>query len=250
MADADNWLIYPSKIEDQHAIVWVNLTLAASAPDASKPHALMVRIVLNEHGEQGFGTDDERNQVMAAADEIEAKLRDDCTAAFAGSVRTSGRVDLWYYMPADQDDTADAIVENAFPDHEVRWGIENDAAWKIYHEQLLPSPLELLHGLDMQMVQQLAEAGENLSVQREVQHAVRFAQDRRLDSFIVAAAASGYELKLRRTASADEPARVELTRLQTTDMSEVMTRTEELYALAEAYGGEYDGWGISQSDDQ
>lgn len=238
-----DWDFYITFRDDKLASVMVNLALRELAPIAELPECMTVRVPLGSPNEQGLCTAGERPQM----DTIEDALRDELAGErlFVGRRIVDGRFELVFF--ASEGTVAPDVVDRVmsrFPGYEGESQTTPDPEWRLYVEDLFPTPVELRQILNQRVLRRLEAHGDDLSQSRPVRHWIDF--ENALARADFAAAIDGREFAVEESdAEGDHdprPFRLRLERSDAVDHSSINELTIELMLLAEQYEGTYDGW--------
>jgi uncharacterized protein (TIGR01619 family) len=254
----ENWEFYLCARDDAPASVLVNLGLHEIAPLAELPWRFRVSLAIQEPTEYGLSQSAERPLLDEIEETITTRLFEQHGAVLVGRAITRGSFEIICYGPTDADPTAtirDALAP--YHDYTCQCKVEHDPEWATYFDYLLPSPAEYQQVLNRQVLDALRGEGDTLEVPREVRHWIYFASEHDRSQFVEALAGSGFTAEPCEVEDddadpddADEAATAEdglpfvlqIFRQDSVDLASINTLVDDLYALAEDYGGQYDGW--------
>lgn len=243
---SDTWDFYFANVNNEFASLFVDLGLAEVAPDSSRPWLLWTWVYLNDPNEQGMTTDEE----APVLDEIEENLMEAVEGATAGElvgrITTAGRREFYFYSPTHigyEDAVARTLAQ--FAGYRFDSGVEQDAEWNHYLRVLYPSPHDIQRIKNRHVIQVLSENGDDLEKPRIVAHWAYFPTEAARANFIAEARKLKYAVIGER--KVDEPGHerpycAHLERIDSVDWGTINEVTIELYDLAAAQDGEYDGW--------
>lgn len=171
----DNWDVYFCRVDDKPASILVNIGLAASAPDAERPVLGYVTVPLDEPDEHGLPGQEEYDRLADLEDALEEALSKTCDARYVGRLATDGRLDLFFYLPGDQD-WHKAVTEAAEGFEHDDWGAGSaeDKDWSTYLDFLFPGFPELLFIQNRRACDKLLAGGDDLSLTRFINHWAEF----------------------------------------------------------------------------
>lgn len=240
-----DWDFYITFRDDKLASVMVNLALRELVPIAELPECMTIRVPLRSPNEQGLCTAGERPQLDTIEDALRDELACDGDRLFAGRRIVDGRFELVFF--GAEGSAADAAVDRVmsrFAGYSADSQMTPDPEWRLYVEDLFPSPVELRQILNQRVLRRLEAHGDDLSRPRPVRHWIDFENALARADFV--AAIDGREFAVEESdAEGDHdprPFRLRLERSDAVDHSSINELTIELMLLAEQYQGTYDGW--------
>lgn len=249
---SDTWDFYFANVNDEFASLFVDLGLADVVPDGGRPWLLWAWVYMNAPNEQGMSTSEEAPQL----DEIEEALMEAVEAATAGElvgrITTAGRREFYFYSPTHigYEDAVQRAMQG-FGNYRFDTGVEQDPDWNHYLRVLYPSPHDVQRIKNRHVIEVLSENGDQLEKPRIVAHWAYFSTEAARAKFVAEVRTRKYavisEHKL------DEPGHerpfcAQLERIDSVDWGSINDVTIELFDLAEANGGEYDGWETGLAD--
>jgi len=238
----DQWVGHMLETEDGVMSCLINIALAENCPDETRPHCTLVRIPFKDPGEDGLGSNEERNALGDFEDAIEersAKLK----VVHAASVRGEGSLNILYYSPAASEAGLRTILKDVIRGYEVEAGSFDDAEWEQF-EDLYPPPEAIAEYFDLQVIAELESSGDQLATPRPVDHTLMLPNAEAANHAAKIAAPLGYTETDRQTEEDDElPITLQLTKSHSVDIETVSEVRAQLTDVAEALEGVYDGWG-------
>jgi regulator of RNase E activity RraB len=128
-----------------------------------------------------------------------------------------------------------------FAGYVIDTGKQRDPKWRQYLDVLYPSGKDCERIKNRELLEVLKGHGDNLASARDVHHWIYFRSAADLAKFSAAALSLGYQTSKLIT---KDPSRcgVMLNRSQSCEENAIQDAAIELYRLARAYGGDYDGW--------
>jgi regulator of RNase E activity RraB len=228
MADHD-WAFYVAEINDTVSAVFLDLELREAAPLATHPHLVCCAI-------EKLSLEDELTQVE---DDLEAALGS--LSVCAGSITTAERREIFHYCanPEAVEAAIRKTLGQKHPKRKYECDHSLDAQWSFYLDVLYPSPEEMQLIQNARTVEELAEQGDLHDVTRPISHWAYFSDANHRRNFIAEATAAGFQVEDEFTTDSGAFG-VELERHDSVD--EIDEPTLQLYRLAEAHDGDYDGW--------
>ncbi len=240
----DSWELYECAIDDHRAFVAVDVELYDQAPDGALPHTIRVVVPLLHPRADGLPDTPERPRLDAMESDI-VGIMETIGAIHVGRASFGGAVRHYFYAPgADAVDDAAECCIAAVTDRKIEVGSYHDPDWQQYFDFLYPNPLGWQWILDRRTLDALVEQGDDLGLPRPIDHHASFETAAGRDAFANAVSALGYQIA-ERGVHDDESDGV---RVFTLDFATayapvaIFPVTIELFRLAEACGGTYDGW--------
>jgi hypothetical protein len=166
-------------------------------------------------------------------------------AVYVGRITVAGRRYFYFYLDASEPDARDATARAATPlgyAPSFRWA--HDPQKSRYWEELYPAADDWQVIKDMDVLDALAEAGDDADISRTVQHWAYFDSDTAAAAFRKWLASQAFTLK---GSTKDEDGRicVTFTHEGVMHLADITDRTIHCRRKAEELGGDYDGWETS-----
>lgn len=243
---SDQWEVYFAPVDEQPAAILVDIGVADSAPDSSRPMLLWVWLTMKSPDDNGFPNEDEEPLLTTIEDTFIDAVELTTGAVLVGRVTTCGRREFYFYSKSEEgfeDTIAEAMQK--YEDYEYETGAQEDEEWTQYFTVLYPGAEDAQQILNRQLIDQLEESGDVLTKPRPVDHFAYFASDEARAEFISHVIGAGYEFvgkKNNEDPDSDYPYGVNLKRVSAVDWDTIDEITFELFDLAREYGGDYDGW--------
>ena len=240
----ESWESYPAFVDDAPAMFLLNMGLVERAPIAEASTLYLIKVEMAEPGEHGLGTAAEAERFMPFEDAVCAAT----TAAglyTAGRVRTGGHWEMGFYGAegVDLSEVLDGVGE-IVAEFEIMIGGGDDPEWDFLLGYLAPDRERWQWIMDARVVRQLEEHGDDAEKPRPVDHALHFATEDALATFVKKATELGYRESQRKQEDGRElPWMVEVVREDPVTVDEIHDAVMELMTIAEELGGDYDGWG-------
>jgi regulator of RNase E activity RraB len=252
---SEEWDFYFATVNENVASLFVDLGIREQAPDPSKPWLLWVWLQFQNPREDGLSSSEESETLDAIEDSLLESVESALGGSLVGRITTEGRREFYFYSPTDAGlDEAVATAMTPFPVYEFECGTHSDPEWEHYVGLLYPSPHDWQCMKNRHVLQELRENGDSLELQRPVFHWAYFPSEESRASFATAVTERGFELdELSEQddpeADPDLPFGISFERVDHVDWDSINQVTIELYDLAEANGGDYDGWETSVESD-
>ena len=240
------WETYPALVDDKPAMFFLNMGLVQAAPIESAPHLYLVKIEMNDPGDNGLGTGAEAEGFMPLEDAIydAAKAAD---LYFAGRVRNAGHWEMGLYGGAGVE--ISEVLDRMGPaiaGRKIMVGGGEDPEWGFLLEYLAPDRERWQWIMDHRVVRQLMQAGDDVDKPRTVDHVAHFPTEAALEAFVTAAKVQGFEESQRHEDKEDPgelPWMVEVQRKDPVGVNEIHDVVMGLIEIVEEHDGDYDGWG-------
>ena len=246
MAAAETeWDFYPTRIEDQPALVALDLALADEAPMEDKPWLLWISIKLQEPTEDGFPTAAEAENLSIIEDALAEQL-EIIDAVQAGRIQIGNLQDLYFYAPT-KEEFEDIVLEvmESHPDYLYATDATKDKDWDEYLGNLYPDYYDFQCMLNRKVTDALQEQGDRPDAKRPVDHLIYFAAEKGRASFSKEVENMGYAVlsAADKVKGTELPYPINISRDDNAIPSELNASIWRLCQLAEKYDGQYDSWG-------
>ena len=254
---SDEWDFYFATVNENVASLFVDLGIRELAPDPSNPWLLWVWLQFQNPREDGLSSAEESETLDAIEDSLIESVENALGGSLVGRITTEGRREFYFYSPTDEGlDKAVAKAMMPFADYEFECGTHNDPEWEHYLGMLYPSPHDWQCMKNRHVLQELRENGDSLELERPVLHWAYFPNEESRNQFVAAITERGFELNEQSEqddpdpeAESEFPFGVSFQRVDHIDWDTINQITIELYDLAEAAHGDYDGWETSVESD-
>jgi len=250
---ANDWCPYMCKVNNSVASVFVDLGVKSVAPDKNRPKLLWVWVSMNSVREDGLPKDDEFEAQNTIEDILEDILEPEITkklnAIYIGRITTSGRREFYFFGPSDKnlENTVKAVMLK-FPNNKYQFGSKSDPNWSQYFDVLYPLPQQYQSIQNMKVVEQLKKSGDTLEKARNVSHWAYFKDDKTRENFIRETTKLGFTPNNEyKTFKSDEkyPYGIMIERVDRVDPNSIDDVVINIWQIARALGGDYDGWETS-----
>ncbi|MDX2132038.1 MAG: DUF695 domain-containing protein [Planctomycetota bacterium] len=237
----EQWIGHVVEAEEGVLSCLVNTALGEHAPDASRPCCTLVRVPFAEPGEDGMGSQDERDALHDAEESLGEAI-----AAYGvlhvATVRGAGVLDLWYYSSTEAATHIGPAAKRAMGERAVEVGSQDDPEWSQYGA-MFPPPEAFGQYLDWMLIETLESKGDRLEQERPVDHGVYLPTKEAAAAVERDAARAGFEVTDRGVEEGDEAAYfLQLTRTHAVTMDVVQEMRAMLTEMVESHDGVYDGW--------
>lgn len=213
----------------------VELSLIDDAPLEDKPWLLWFFVKSDAPQSETFG---------AFRDDLENTLASELDAVFAGAVIKEGWVEFYFYAPEPkrfENITAEVMTRHGGFAYER--GSSRDTKWEMYLERLYPDGYASLRIQNRRTIESLVEAGDDLSVEREVEHYFFFQTKSAMERSVAFLSAHGFALKESvKDDESDYAYGAVLTKTEPITPEVVEETTALLYDTSLQEHGHYEGW--------
>lgn len=243
---AENWDVYLCSVDDQPAIIYLDLGQLETAPEVKRPWLLRVTIPLRHPEDDGMSGESEADLLYEIEDELFECVAKGLKARYVGRVTTQGRRDFFFYARSAEgfeEAVTQALAE--FPDYSFELEDRDDSEWDVYTNLLYPSDLDLQGIETRQVLESMEQNGIDLTVPRTVEHLVSFPSHEARTAFVEQVQPEGFECE---EAELDDEIGMEFPyglRIKRQDRLELQTfdpLVADLFIRADDCGGSYDGW--------
>ncbi|MBQ2776243.1 MAG: DUF695 domain-containing protein [Peptococcaceae bacterium] len=249
----EDWDTYVTLLDDEKALIMVDLEVAKIAPVLAYKHLLGIQFAFKNPTEDGFYTAEEQERLFEIEDRVAQVYRDEAHAKHVASITTGGARMMYFY--ADDDTYLAGLVgkmASEFGDYEFNYLLEKDAPWNFYFNVVYPSLLDMQIMKNRRMIRLMAENGEDLNQVREVTHWFFFNNGASRKQASVRLRDGGCEILDdnffdERVPEYNFGMRVLIKHNMTQE--KMLEVTYALYDFIERYDGIYDGWNIIPDGD-
>jgi regulator of RNase E activity RraB len=240
----DRWDFYFCRIDDVLTSVFFNESVNARVPLQGMSKLFLLRIQMKKPRPDGLSSSEEFEALGEVEEALTAEIAKPRRVKFVGRTTGGGRREFYFYA-ADLARVEDAAKEamSKFPSYEFRTADKDDPDWKAYRELLYPSPRDRQRIENREVCEALKDNGDPLTAKREIDHWAYFATDAARADFIAQASRLGYMVRSAFETKGDaRQFGAQVFREDFADWDSANETTLELFDLAIALGGDYDGW--------
>lgn len=213
----------------------VELSLMDDAPIEEKPWLLWFFVKNDEPFSQEF---------IAFKEDLQKTLAEELDALFAGLIIKEGWVEFYFYAPdAKRFENLTADVMKRHGGFAYERGASKDTKWEMYLERLYPDGYAALRIQNRHTMEALVEAGDDLTLPREVEHYLFFQTKSAQERAAAFLSAHGFDLKEAvRDDESDFSYGAVLTKIEPITAEIVEETTALLYDTSLQEHGHYEGW--------
>jgi regulator of RNase E activity RraB len=221
--------------EGEVARIEVDLSLIDNAPDDIRPWMLWLFVQVPD------GTD---KQFVVFRDDLIATLADEIDAVYAGTITQEGWNELYFYAETSKKfENIVTTVLNRHTPYASERGSARDGKWEMYLERLYPQSFDLIGIQNRDTMAALLDAGDDLTLEREVEHYLFFQTPTALNRMTGISAQSGYVLKELLSDEESEYAHgVSLVKVHAITPEVIEEVTATLFEQVLLEHGVYEGW--------
>jgi regulator of RNase E activity RraB len=179
---------YETHADDgEMARIEVDLSLIDNAPDEMRPWMLWLFVQVPDGTDKAFGT---------FRDDLIVTLSSEIDAVYAGTITQEGWSELYFYADTSKKfENIITTVLNRHTPYASERGSARDGKWEMYLERLFPQSFDLIGIQNRDTIAALLDAGDDLCVEREVEHYLFFQTPTALERMTGILVQQGYVLK-------------------------------------------------------
>lgn len=213
----------------------VEMELIDEAPQIERPWLLWLFVKSENPLDESF---------TGFADDLKHTLHEAMGALFAGSVTKEGWVELYFYASeAKRFENISSEVMARHGGFAYERGVSKDTKWEMYLERLYPDAYALLRIQNRHTIEALAEAGDELSIEREVEHYLFFQTRSSMERAVASLSAHGFALKEEvNDGESDHAYGAVVVKTESVLPEQVEETTALLFDAALEQHGYYEGW--------
>jgi regulator of RNase E activity RraB len=213
----------------------VDLSLYEDAPQADKPYVLWLFVKNRDPLDPQF--------IDFRTDLIET-LKLELGAVYTGTISRDGWCELYFYAASPK--VFENLVSGTMGRHcsyAHEMASSRDSKWELYLERLYPDPYVALTIQNRQTIDALLEAGDDLLLEREVEHYFYFQTKSTLERFLQSLSSHGFALKeYIEDNDSDYTYGAIVIKTQSITREQVKETTLMLYDAVLQEHGNYEGW--------
>ncbi len=240
----ENFEFYHRIENNLKQFVVVDTGLNSIIPIKSKQNLLKISFqMLNIDGEGLCSSEEELAEFGEIEDRMIEKLTKD--EIFVGRITSNGLRDFYFY-------TKDKKIELVFQDilkkyekFNAKITFEVDENWNKYHKLLYPTDEEFQKIGNRNVLDNLEEGGDKLTLEREVFHWIYFKTEKDQENYIKEVEKLNFSVVAKNKIKDEFPYQLQIKRVDNVDEESVNEYVIQLWKLASKYNGGYDGWETS-----
>lgn len=170
---------------------------------------------------------------------LEASLR----ALSSGSRMHDGWIEFYYYLPSPkQFDIIAASVMKAYETYAFETATSRDTHWEHHRKTLYPDDLMIQQISSRKIIEELVEAGDELTKQRPVEHYLVFQTEAQRDRVVESLRSSGFSLNEHFDHEGSFAYGAILSKEHEVTLEPVMDECRLLLEAVQKEHGSYEGW--------
>jgi uncharacterized protein (TIGR01619 family) len=241
----DRWEFYPSRVDDELASIYVNLSYRARCPLVDAADLAWLRVYFLKPRDDGLSSHEEFQTLCGVEDAVVNQFAaEDTVAYYVGRNTSGGCRDFYFYT--DNGHKAELLFSQAmaqFAEYEFDVGHRHEPEWSVYCDFLFPSPRDMQIIKNQNVIETLEEANDQLYVSRTVLHWAYFPNLPTRNEFVARSSEHGFCLHhLIDPNPEDNKYGVVLSYNHAVDYRSINEVTLMLYDITAELGGNYDGW--------
>ena len=241
----DYWENYVKAVDGHKAMVSFNASVADIVPDAEYMYVSFVKAKLNNPKEDGLVTEEEANDVGFIEDRLEMESLRWRSGQYIGRIISQGYVTFIYYLKLDFEwgDTVAAAMSH-FKEYSYELGSRVDMEWEVYQKLLFPTIKEWQMISNHHSCDQLKEQGDNLRLERAIEHKAYFTTKEERQNFIALIEAENFKNQKEMEVPFNDKTMygVQFYRLDIPFYYNIDELTMKLIDMSNSCNGNYDGW--------
>jgi regulator of RNase E activity RraB len=212
----------------------VELDLLEEAPQEERPSLLWLFVK----------ADSVTETLEAFTKDLITTLSTSMDALFAGRVMKEGWAEFYFYAPQSKRfENISSEVMSRHGGYVYERGSSRDSKWEMYSDNLYPDAYGLLSIQNRHTISALVEAGDDLTLPREVEHYLFFQTKSSMERAVAQLASHGFGVKEYVTEDeSDYMYGVVLVKSEAITPEVVEETTTSLYESAIQEHGNYEGW--------
>jgi regulator of RNase E activity RraB len=221
----------------------VDLSLAEEEMHFTKPLLLWVFVKMQTPDDSGLCSAGECELLQQLRDNVAALLQKQLDARFSGSRMSEGWFELYFYARSGKKliaATGEAMQD--FPGYTFDTGSSRDEEWSHYENELYPDTVMLHQIQNRHIIDELLEAGDDITVPREVEHYLFFQLPAQQQRAVERLEMLGYRAAGFVEQEGDYCHGAIVSKVQPVDEKTMTETVSELLDAASAEHGHYEGW--------
>ena len=231
---------------EHQAFIFYDHGIRNEINDFEYENAFKIRAAIKNPNDSGMPTNDEFEDISNMEDRLTEELeKKDCV--MVGRVTVDCYRYFTFYTNTDESELNN-IVESIATETDYKLGssYKSDPEKSEYWDSLFPTKADMQVIQDMKVLDALQDAGDTLTVARQINHWAYFERENDMQTFSDWLKSEGYEI-VSQNPPDDEVSEysIQFSNIATPNLREITSITIRLQAKAEEMSGEYDGWETS-----
>lgn len=243
---SDHWSHYVADMGGYTASIVFDDGIAETIRALPETVSILATIELLEMNDSSMPTDAEAKRLEVLQDALD-KAVSELGGYSVGRVTSNGKRHHFFYVSEMTNEMTTVLSETCFlTGYETRVASRNDPEKLAYFENLYPDAESRQVIMDMNVISQLLEHGDDISIPRKIDHLSIFETKSSAKSYEVWARSAGYEV----SSFYSKGLLKKKYCVETHNMTAVTVYAVNAHSLghfrkAKELGGVYDGWGCS-----
>lgn len=185
----------------------------------------------------------------AFTSDLIASLKTSLDSVFAGRVMKEGWAEFYFYAPQSKKfENISSEVMARHGGYVYERGSSRDSKWEMYEDNLYPDAYGLLSIQNRHTIAALLEAGDDITIPREIEHYLFFQTKTSMERAVIQLASHGYNVKeYVNDEESDYAYGVVLIKTEAITPEIIEETTTSLYESAIQEHGMYEGWSTTLS---
>lgn len=238
-----HWEIYPTQLNDELALILVDLDWNEADDSAAFPVLNWFRVNFAPGPHAGMPDDAERERLEKLGDWLADEY--DGRGHVVARLTAAGRREFFIYA---QDALAEATLDRArstFEGLRAEARSRPDAGWQVYREFLYPDPVQMLRIRALHRTRAMHEDGDVLAAARAVDHVAAFHSAEQRKLFVTFAQDLGFDVLEEKDSEDDSLTRpfvIRIQKMHALDAAGIENNVVKVFSRVRELGGEYGGW--------
>lgn len=243
----EHWETYMASYEDgKPGSTTVRMDLIEKAPILDYNYVLVTGITYKSEREDGLPKGDETFKLLhKIGGELDTLLKQEAEGMLVGSFTNNFERLEYFYLKSDNGikEKVETFYKTNYPNKTYSLNIKEDKKWEYYTQFLYPNEATQNYMSDMRLINELKEAGDNLTKVRRVDHWMYFKTTEDLERFTEDIKKLDFEIEFSgRKGVAKFPYSLQFYKYNKVDIDTINPITSALRNMGKDYNAKYDGW--------
>ncbi len=245
----DAWYMFPATMGEDQAWIAFNNGYAEVAKADPRNYIFRVNTTFKDADENGMPTDEEFPNITALDEMLDNRITK-VNGVYVGRVTVRGHRYFYYYLDIAEDALKPIIAQaEKETGYQIEYKYQEDVSKQFYWNELYPTNDDWRVINDMQVLDQLAEHGDNPEAKREIKHWAYFGAQSASVDFANWAKEEGYAVTYQGAVQEGEGYVVQFSHTGAAHLWDLSQYTIAINRKAEELEGNYDGWETSVEKD-
>lgn len=245
-AQPEDWDNYVMSVNEKPVSIVVNMALKDVAPVRERPFAIILRLKYPDMDNKGFPTIELADELNQLESELEAKLRKENGAWYAGRFTQRGLREFYFYALDTVGHLAGcADVMKLHPKFPYLVKAVADRNWTNYFEVLYPRDDQKEKMENRRIVEELERKGDKLISSRPIDHTLYFRSDWNRKNFLKEFDLPGFQvtaMPVEKEGNREQAFKLVMRRADKPQLELMNELTIRMSRTAKKHDGRYDGW--------